>query len=426
MASAVRKFLNFIRRSEAPRRISARGRGARASNLTPWLPTFQDWDLPNVQEALQLAEGGNMRMMGQISDALVSDGAILGQLSTRFDGMLQLPRAIDGERKEYVAALKREIDDFLPASELGLLGRDGAVQNIIFGEILEDEDTGDLRLVRRNPEFLQFSFADNQWRVQTAHEGLVDVNPGDGRWLLYFPHGGEYPWRYGIWQALAFAYIQRRQAFLNLNAWNNSLAFPIKVLTVANGADDDEAQETFDAINHFGPFPAIRLNDGWKFELEQPSQATPSSLTDAIEAAEREIVLAVSGQSGTTDPGPGFGNVSYFAKMKSELIQFDANTLAHALNTQVIRVWAQRRYSFDGWLNAPKISWDTTPPRDRVADANAANTGATALAGWQKALAGTDKAVDVAAYATACGVPLMDAPKPKAEATKAPLLARVK
>ena len=375
------------------------------------MPTYQEWDLPDVAAALQMAEAGNMQQIGRIADALLGDGAIVGQLSTRYDGMLQLPRHIEGPNETYALALREDFDTLCPSSELGLIARDGGVQNILFGEILEDED-GNLRLVRRNPEHLTYRHAENQWYVRTAIDGIEPVNPGDGRWLLAFPHGSDYPWRYGIWQALAFAYINRRQAFLHMNAWNNSLAFPIKVLTTPNGGNEEEAQDTFDAINHFGPFPAIRLNEGWKFELEQPSQATPASLKDAIEASEREVVLAVSGQSGTTDPGPGFGNVGYFAKMKSDLIQVDAKTLAYALNTQVIPVWAQRRFSFDGWFHRPSVRWDTTPPKDLASEANSANTSATAAKAWQEALAasGSTDRVDVSAMAKRFGIPLVAGP----------------
>lgn len=376
------------------------------------MPTFQDWDIPDLDAALQMAETGNMQSMGRICDALLGDGAIVGQLSTRYDGMLQLPRYVEGPNEEYAQALRDDFDTLCASSELGLLARDGGMQNIIFGELLEDED-GVLRLVRRNPEFLTFRHSENQWYVRTAHDGLEKVHPGDGRWLLAFPHGSDYPWRYGIWRALSFAYINRRQAFLNLNAWNNSLAFPIKKLTTPNGANDEEAAETFDEINHFGPFPAIWLNEGWEFELEQPSQATPTSLKDAIDAAKEEIVLAVSGQTGTTDPGPGFGNVGYFAKMKSDLVQVDAKTFAHALNEQVIPVWAMRRFSYAGWFHRPTVRWDTTPPKDLASEATSANASATAAKAWQEALtaAGSTDRVDVAAMAKHYGIPLMGGPR---------------
>lgn len=407
--SVVRRFLNFVRGSQPPRKVERKGRGKRASNLTPWMPTYQDWDVPDVAAALQMAEGGNLQMVGRLSDALLGDGAIVGQLATRYDGMLQLPRTIEGPNEGYAAALREEFDTFCPSSELGLIARDGGVLNVMFGEILEDED-GVLRLVRRNPEFLSFRHSENQWYVRTTSGGVEPVNPGDGRWLLAFPHGSDYPWRYGIWQALAFAYINRRQAFLNLNAWNNSLAFPIKVLTTPNGGNEEEAAETFDAINHFGPFPAIHLNDGWKFDLVQPSQATPASFKDAIEASEREVVLVVSGQSGTTDPGPGFGNVGHFAKVKSDLVQVDAKTFAHALNEQVIPVWAQRRYSFDGWFNRPRVCWNTTPPKDLAAEANASTSAAASVKSWNESFvaAGSKQRVDIEAYAKHHGIPVVD------------------
>lgn len=411
VASVVRRFINFVSGSQPPRLVERRGRGKRAANLTPWMPTYQDWDVPDIDAALAMAETGNMQMVGRICDALLGDGAIVGQLSTRFDGLIQLPRSIEGPCERYAQALREDFDTLCSPSELGLIARDGGLQNCIFGELIENED-GVLRLVRRNPEFLTYRFSEGQWYVRTAHHGLEPVNPGDGRWLLAFPHGSDYPWRYGLWRPLSFAYINRRQSFLNLNAWNNSLAFPIKKLTAPKGANEEEVDETFDAINHFGPFPAIRLNEGWDFDLVQPSQATPTSLKDAIEAAKEEIVLAVSGQSGTTDPGPGFGNVGYFAKMKSELVQGDAKTLAIALNEQVIPVWAQRRFSFDGWFHAPKVSWDTTPPKDRASEANAANTSATAAKAWQEAItaSGSTARVDVAAMAKQYGIPVVAAP----------------
>lgn len=423
MASIVRRFLDFVTRSERPRKVERGGTGKRASNLTPWMSTYQDWDVPDITGALALAESGDMQMIGRIADSLLGDGCIVGQLSTRFDGMLQLPRSIEGPAERYARALREEFDILCSPSELGLIARDGGVMNIMFGELIEPED-GQLRLVRRNPEFLTYRHRENQWYVRTASGGVEPVNPGEGRWLLAFPHGADYPWRYGIWQALAFAYVQRRQAFLNLNAWNNSLAFPIKVLETPNGGQDEEAAETFDAINHFGPFPAIHINTGWKFGLEQPSQATPSSLKDAIQASEREVILAVSGQTPTTEGGPGFSNTNVHAKIKNDLIQVDAQALALALNMQVLPVWAQHRFGFDGWFHAPKVYWDTTPPKDRVADANAAQTSALAMKAWQEGLAasGSSKTVNVAAMADQYGIPLIDRPV----ATERPKLRSVK
>ena len=408
VASRVRRFIDFIRGSQAPRQVTRHGTGKRASNLTPLVMSYQEWDIPDVSAALTMAEGGNMQSIGRIADALLSDGAIVGQLTTRFDGMLQLPRHIEGPVREYADALNEDFDEFCSPAELGLMARDGGVLNIVFGEILELE-SGKLKLVRRNPEFLTYRHNENRWYVRTR-EGQEPVEPGNGRWLLAFPHGTDYPWRYGIWQSLAYAFINRRQAFMNLNAWNNSMAFPIKKLTVPDGASEEEAQETFDAINHFGPFPAIRLNKDWDFDIVQPSSTTATSLKDAIEASEREVILTVSGQVGTTDGSQGFSNLNVLAKVKSDLVQVDAVTFAQALNEQVIPVWAQRRFSFAGWLHSPRVRWDTTLPKDRVADANAANMAASALNVWTTAIAasGVAKAVDVVALAEQYGVPLVD------------------
>jgi hypothetical protein len=423
MPNVVRRFLNFVRGSQGPREVKKGGRGKRALNLTPWMPTYVDWDIPDIDAALAVAETGNMQMIGRIADTLIGDGLIAGELSTRFDGMLHLPRyfeasveeAPDGRpyrgsmrpAEEYAIALSREFDTLCPASELSLIARDGGLLNIMFGEILEDED-GRLRLVRRNPEFLTYRFSENQWYVRTAYGEQEPVTPGDGRWLLAFPHGSDYPWRYGLWRALAFAYVTRRQAFLNLGAWNNSLAFPIKKLTVPNGANEDEVRETFDAINHFGPFPAILLNEGWQFDLEHPSQTTPSSMKDQLEASKEDVIFAISGQRGTTEPGTGFANNSVFAKVKHDLIRGDAETMASALNEQVIPVWAQRRFSFDGWFHRPRVRWDATPPKDLASEANAVNVGGDAVKKWLDALvtSGAPERVDVAAMARKFGVPI--------------------
>jgi hypothetical protein len=40
------------------------------------MPTYQEWDIPDIAGALALAESGNMQMIGRVCDALLAEGAI--------------------------------------------------------------------------------------------------------------------------------------------------------------------------------------------------------------------------------------------------------------------------------------------------------------------------------------------------------------
>jgi Fe2+ transport system protein B len=110
----------------------------------------------------------------------------------------------------------------------------------------------------------------------------------------------------------------------------------------------------------------------------------------------------------TTTGGSGFQNSAIHSTIRSDLIQSDADALAATLNVQAIPVWTNERFGADAAENAPRVSWDVTPPKDLNAEATAMNQAAIAAKAMNEVLAPYGKRVDLDELARRYGVPVVD------------------
>ncbi|MBX3204013.1 MAG: DUF935 family protein [Labilithrix sp.] len=372
--------LDFIRsvfgRTGKPRKLYDEAPSKRVLTIRRLSET--EWEYEQIASALHQADNGEFSELGRITDALRGDGTIVGQLSTRYDGLLSLPRYDEAERPEVKDALTKAFPTLAPTPELKLIASDGDICGFGIGEIIEPR-RGLLTVIRHSPQHAIYKEHVDQWSLRTK-EGLLPINPGDGRWILYQPYGRYMPWRNAIWRALARNYILKEHALLSLSAWNGSLATPAKVLEKTKGAADEEGESAIQQVDSWGFLPSYLLPEGWKLSLLQADQKSADSFRQMAELCDKDSILTISGQSGTTEQGAGFGNSNVFAAVKATLIQSTGNALAQCLNEQLLPTWADYTFgAYLGWASHPSVRWDTTPPRDRKADADAANMMMTAL-----------------------------------------------
>ncbi|MBN9165749.1 MAG: DUF935 family protein [Myxococcales bacterium] len=411
MANAFSSLVDFVRSYVGPRTITqsdnplARWR----RNLTPQSRVQTRLFFADIEDAVQEADNGNLGPAARLCSALRSDGNITGQLSTRYDGLLQLPRFIEGSEEKLTAGLREDFDRVFPSSELSLIAADGGLLGVMFGEFIQEGSR--LVLRHRNPEFLQYRRSEDRWFIQTQFDGLVPITPGDGHWVLHLPGGVEHPWRAKtMWRALSRAFISKEHAIFFRDAWNQSMAHPAKVAKTKQAATDDQRHEFLAQINEWAQNAGFVLPPEWELTLLQANIQGYQTFAQSIDAADKEIVLTINGQTPTTEGGPGFQNTAVHAKIRSDLIQSDANGMSAMLNEQCIPVWANERCGWGSVPSSPRVRWDTTPPKDRKAEADAANTAAQAIKGWNEALAatGTGKVVDAVLLAQTYGIPLRD------------------
>lgn len=378
--------LDFIRsvfsRTNAPRKVYEQQPDRRV--LTVRRISETEWEYEQIAWALRQADSGDFTQLGMLADAILGDGTIQGQIATRYDGLFALPRYDEADDPRVTAALTQAFPSLAPTAQLRRLTAEGDIVGFSIGEIIEPRPG--LLSIRHHPaQYAIYRENEDQWYLRTK-EGLIPVTPGDGRWIMYMPRGTHMPWRDAPWRALARNYILKEQALISLSAWNGSLATPAKVLELPKGASDKERDEAILRVDSWGFIPSYLLPEGAKLSLLQADQQSAESFRAMVELCDKDSILTISGQSGTTEQGAGFGNSQVFASVKATLIQSTGNAIAQTINEQLLPVWADSVFGqYIGWAANPRVRWDTTPPRDLKALATAANMMGAAVKAWRDA-----------------------------------------
>ena len=409
MANLVSELLARVRSWAGPRRISNSDRLADRwrRNLTPQSRVGgAEWYITDVRDAEVAADGGDIKQAARLCSAIRSDGTALGQLQVRYDGVLQLPRSFTGP-DDLVAGLHEDFDKVFPSADLWNMAVDGGLLGVIFGEFVDEDGVVVLR--RRNPEFLQYVHSEDRWYCQTQSRAREKITPNDGRWVFSLVGGAEHPWRAkAMWRALAKSFISKEHAVLFRDVWNETMAHPAKVAKTEKGSSREERLELLDMLSNWAANAGFVLPAGWDLALMQANVQGYQTFQQSIDSADSEIIRTIAGQTPTAEGGPGFSNTNVHARILGTLIQSDANMLSHVLDEQCIPVWVSERYGWGRVLDSPKVAWDVTPPRDRKAEAEAANTIMSACTAANKNLAamGSSDRVDMHAVCKTYGIPL--------------------
>lgn len=375
-----------------------------ARQLAPPPVSQTRWHLSDLEAAIAQADNGNLRFVGRLCRWLRADGVVAGVLSTRTEGLVQLPMRFAGDDGELVEELRRDFRSVFPTSELSLISGDGRLAGVGVGEFVQIEGASPV-LVRRDPEFLSYRWAEDRWYYQTKR-GLEPVNPGDGRWVLHLPGGVVNPWSHGLWRALARAVIPKDHAFFLRENYSSKLANAARVAVSPQGTTEEKRISFFAKVAAWGVNTVFDLPTGWDVKLLESNGRGYEVFQDTIKTANEEIIITLAGQTPTVTGGTGFQNSAIHASIRSDLIQADADALSTTLNEQAIPVWANERFGADAATSAPRASWDVTPPKDLNLEATAINSAALAAKAMNELLAPLGKRVDLEELARRYGVPV--------------------
>jgi hypothetical protein len=406
-------------------------REALGGQLQPIPFSQQRWYLSDIEAAVHNADAGHLAGIARLMRAARTDGVLAGVLSTRTSGLVRLPKRFHGD-DEMIASLelgheysRSVFDEMFPASELALLAADGELVGVGVGELVPVEGRDYPVFVRLDPEFLVYRWDENRWYYRSI-VGLIPITPGDGRWVLHTPGGRIAPWQHGLSRAVGRAYVRKEHALLHKDNWEAKLANPARVAVSPQGASEDQAQSWFRKVMAWGVNTVFGMKAGYDVKLLESNGRGYESFEQTIADQNNEFVIAIAGQTVTTDGGAGFQNSDIHKSIRADLIKATADSLAHTINTQGLPPWIVARWGEDALASrVVVVEWDVTPPHDRAAEANAMGAVATAITNLSAALAPYGKQPDVVAICTRFGVPVIDAPT-AAPAAAAPKLELVK
>jgi hypothetical protein len=368
------------------------------------------WYQTDLEAAIVSADAGSMRLAGRLCRALRRDGRFAGVMSTRCEGLVQLPvrfSAPESElRDKLMAALAVDFRAVFPSSELALLSADGRTLGIGVAEFVQI--AGSLPVLKRlDPENLIYNWGEDRWYYSGIH-GLEPVNPGDGRWVLHCPGGAVQPWTHGLWPAVGRHYIAKEHAFFYRENYCFTLANSARVAYTPPGATEGQRMGFLAKVVNWSINAVYELTPGWDIKLLESNGRGYEVFKQTIETANEEITICVAGQIVTTTGGAGFSNSAIHSTIRSDLIQADADALAATLNEQAIPVWANERFGARAAEVSPHVAWDVTPPKDLRAQADAANQAALAAKSYNELLNPIGKQVDVVELAQQHSIPVVD------------------
>lgn len=378
-----------------------------------------EWFQDDIAAAIHSADAGDVQMASRLCKSLRRDGVCGGVLSTRTGGLTRLPRRFRGH-PDAVEALSRQDgqsswDAMFPSKEVQHFLGDMILLNVAVGEMLPVAGSPDPEFVRLDPEFLRYRWSEDRWYYLTVG-GLIPITPGDGRWVLYAP--GQQPWAHGMWSALARSYIAKEHAFSYRENYSGKLAHPARVAISPNGASDAQDVSWFQKVAAWGMNTVFGLKPGYDVKLLESNGRGFDVFQQTIETSDKEFMIALAGQIVTITGGVGFANADVFRAIRADLIQDDGDTLAGVLNRQALGPWVRRRW---GAAASVAMSWDTKPPSDLKADADAIISAAKAITDANAALETYGVRVNAKEIATRYGVPILDIePAAKAEPTVTP------
>lgn len=369
------------------------------------IPVFSQtrWILADLEGAILSADTGQLRAPARLCKSLRRDGVIHGVLSTRTEGLVQLPIRFKGDT-ETVTELEQDFHEVFPASELSMLVSDGDLLGVGVAEFVQIP--GSLPVLRRlDPEFLRYIWGEDRWYYQSVH-GMQPINPGDGRWVLHCPRGAQTPWSQGLWMALGRAYIAKEHAYFYRENYSSKLANAARVAVAPAGSSEGQRLGFFRKVAAWGVNTVFDLPPGWDVRLLESNGVGFQVYQDTIKTCNEEIIITLAGQTVTTDGGAGFANADIHKSIRADLIQSDADALAATLNTQALPVWLNEK--FGSGASSVSCAWDVTPPKDLTAEANTMVAAANAVKTLNDALQPYGKQVDDVEIERRFGIPVRD------------------
>ena len=371
------------------------------------------WYQRDCEVAEYAANAGDMSLAAQLMAYSGRDGVLSGVMSTRTDGLVRLPKTFRGpedilqDLRSSDLSSRPVFDEMFPPGELALLARDGIGLGLGVGEMRWVEARSYPVFVRLDPQFLTYRWQEDRWYFQSVI-GLLPITPGDGRWILHTPGGRQAPWQAGLWRCIARAAIRKDHAALGLDSWESKLANPARVAIAPQGAAEQHRQSWFQKVMAWGRNTVFGLTPGYDVKILESNGRGYESFSDTIKAQNEEMIIAVAGQTVTTDGGVGFSNADIHKSIRADLIDATAQGLAYTINTQGIPAYVAAVFGEGRLGECPVASWDTTPPQDLTKTATALGAAGLAITQVREALAADGLKLDTRTMCSQYRIPILE------------------
>jgi hypothetical protein len=231
------------------------------------------------------------------------------------------------------------------------------------------------QLCWRDARWLWRNTVTGQWRY-TGRQGQVDVNPGDGEWVLLQAGPDTDIWRHGPWTwgtvAATFSYDSTCDRQLT-----SAVCAPTHVFKAQGGTGQNTRADVEAQAQQLKWGNMLMLPGEWEHRIDAAKAEFVDVTAAIVEWAYTQWAVGVTGNAAAIKPATGFANLDFYAVTERTRRAFLAAAVIRQLCAQ-----GGRWYVEDNWGAGrvmPVGYYDTRSPEDKLAESKALEQEGTAL-----------------------------------------------
>lgn len=353
--------------------------------VTQWTPGIKPtWKVAEVRTALRRHADGDFSLSAQLVDTMGEDDELPGALEKYVDSVLGSEfelEAVDEPNRQLSQRLANQLGplwwDMFPESSLDEFVRWYRMLGVAVGTL--DWEKGGSRWTAKlrvlHPQFLRWDDYRKVF-IYSAQEGELEVNPGDGRWVMLID--GQRGWMRAGVRALAITWIAKQLTIRDWNRYNERHGLPIIKAMAPAIADDEDRDQFWEDVRGIQSETVAQLpthldEDGAKFDLDllEAKDGSWETFPRMLERCDRKFQVYLLGANiaaevvsqgarATADVHRGVERAKATAAAKKLSTELRWQALfpiaAYNVATVVLAV-------------VPWPKWDTSPPEDDLAEA---------------------------------------------------------
>ncbi len=331
------------------------------------------WTWSQVKASLRAFREGDFSLIGPLADELLNDDEIPGALETRIDSVLASAFALKVHGRDKLKPRERDAlelwPDMAPDDEVYDFQLDRLLLGAGIGTI-DWDTTGPIWIPRFRAlpaEFLHYDSTARLWQYHTR-DGLVDVTPGDGKWVLSTQ--GQRGWLKGLIRALAPLWLTKQKVLGDWERYCQKHGLPIIKAKTPIYRDEKEKQRFVDDIAELQSEGIIGLpqeQDGFGYDVEllEPTTVSWQTFQNSLERSDRKIQILITGANAQTEAVGAAANRSVateHGKAVTKKARKDAKDISNAFHRQLLTPFFNLNYGADAQVPYP--CWTVAPEED--------------------------------------------------------------
>lgn len=328
-----------------------------------------DWKPADAQIALQRAEQGDIRLAADLCESMMSDDRIQGVLGKVAQAIVAIKPKLTGQS---VDAALADWPIFFCDSVITQLVQWGIFLGLGLAELRwSPSESGRLvpSLELWHPRDLYINLYTCRYQISTT-TGLVYIEDGDKKWLLFAPWGLKRFWAFAAWRATAKWYQTKYWALTDWAKHSEMHGNGMIHGETPQSASDSDREKFAADLRARGRGSVVVTRPGWKIDLKEASGNTWELFPAQIDKANEAFSVCFLGSNLSTQvDGGSYSATQTHEGIEIRLIRGYAKSLAESITKYLLKPWAE--INFDDASLAPKLELTIETKEDETENADA-------------------------------------------------------